>query len=153
MLHDLGYHNSVALVATLNGPNLGFSQLQKLAYYAVRHAMLEHPALRVSVTKAEDNKLCFSHLPEIDLIQLITIEDTLMQYSDQAAQLEGFLSKQNSTGFKNTELPLWRVIFRKYPSRQRVSLVDLTFVWHHVIGDGQERPRCPSQHHARDEHT
>ena len=52
-------------------------------------------------------------------------------------QIDQLLSDQNSRGFKMDGRPLWRVIVLEKPHVEDKSVIDVAFIWHHVIGDGR----------------
>jgi hypothetical protein len=79
----------------------------------------------------------FVHIDKIDLQKIVTFESMPLEGQEKLRNLDEVLSKNHSIGFDNPELPLWRVIVLANHGTEQNTIVDIAFIWHHVIGDGR----------------
>jgi NRPS condensation-like uncharacterized protein len=139
ILHDLGYHNNVCLLATYQNVNL----THHLLLHALEHAIRQHPALSVQISNSEIAKPYFVELLSINLDEVVEYIDVPGTTEERHAWIDEFLSAQHSLGFHDKKNPLWRVVVLNNVGEdvkgQEISTksVDIAFVWHHVIGDGK----------------
>ena len=136
-MHDLGFHNNVSLSVRLKGPMVTLLQLQKIVYDGFRAAMEHHLALFVTLDGLNSKPAMFSCLSDVDMSGCISFVQLTSQDLDDPAQIDEFLSKQNSTGFTRSDLPVWRAIVHYCLDEKLVTKLRLSLVWHHVIADGR----------------
>lgn len=137
VLHDLGFHNNVALTARFSGPKLPKRQTHHLIFQALRQAIIKHPALSAIVSGRETPHPFFERLERIDLNQLVSFEELPLDEGEKAKRIDAILSRNHSCGYKSNVVPLWRVVVLEQACVESKSDVHLAFVWHHVIGDGR----------------
>jgi Alcohol acetyltransferase len=137
VLHDLGFHNNVAVVARFSGPESTREVRQELIFHALRKAIQDHPALSATVSGKDTPKPFFERLENIDLREIIRFEDLPFDEVEESKRIDEILSREHSTGFTEDGLPLWRIVVLQKPETQAKSTIYLVFIWHHVIGDGR----------------
>lgn len=137
VLHDLGFHHNVAIVGRFSGPATSLDEPKLLIYSALRQAIYHHPALSVMVAGTDTVKPYFMHIDKIDLQRVVTFDSMALGGQKKIRNWDETLSKNHGIGFDNPELPLWRVIVLADPETEQNTVVDIAFIWHHVIGDGR----------------
>ena len=138
MLHELGFHYNVALVGRYSkqGSAVGKSGRQ-LIFPALRDAIDKHPALAVTVAASDTPAPYFERIEKVDLREVTSFEKLSSDESKETDQLDQLLSDQHSRGFKMDGRPLWRVVVLEKLHVEHELIVDIAFIWHHVIGDGR----------------
>jgi NRPS condensation-like uncharacterized protein len=128
VLHDLGYHYNVSILARYSGVAITRHQLRQVLGVTIR----EHPALGVRLSGKDELTPRFVRLEKIDLDKMIHFSEVLPE-----DELDKFMSEQHSRGFdiSATDLPLWRLVV--FESCDDTPVTDIAFIYHHVIGDGK----------------
>ncbi|KAF3937413.1 hypothetical protein ABW19_dt0207564 [Dactylella cylindrospora] len=108
-------------------------------YHAFAHAIHEHPALGIAVTKDDKQTLFFQRLRSINLEEAITFQTLPENEQEQERRLITLSAEENSRGFKDTSnKPLWRaIVLRNNPASGDKHTFRIAFFWHHLIGDGR----------------
>jgi hypothetical protein len=132
VLHDLGFHYNVSIIAKYAGRLIS----RELLIHALRAAVIQHPALSMTVSTNEYPKPHFVAVEKIDLDKLIKFVQCPSDVLQRAESVDEILSEQNSLGFCADGLPLWRIIVFDSLQPSHEPAMVIAFVWHHVIGDG-----------------
>ena len=141
VLHDLGFHYSVALAAQYShgSCDLDLARLFDVLVQVVGR----HPALSITIRGSEGDAPYFAKLKYVELNRIVHWIDIPVSGDERDAKLDQILSAENSKGFDvNSSDPLWRIVVLETLDREgracdgRHKKTDLIFVWHHAIGDG-----------------
>lgn len=109
ILHDLGYHNNVAISARYTSAHPSPCSVRELVLTALRQAMQQHPALSVAVAE-RDEEPYFTPVPEVDLGKLCTFIHVPDKGEDRRRRVEVVLAEQHNIGCARDGSALWRVV-------------------------------------------
>jgi Alcohol acetyltransferase len=104
---------------------------------ALRKAIQEHPALSSIVAGKDTGKPFFERIEKIDLSKTVFYEEIPSDDVEESKRVDELLSQHHSRGFDVDGLPLWRVVVFEKPAMPATPIIHITFIWHHVIGDGK----------------
>lgn len=141
-LHDLGFHYTVSTVGCYSSPNPKLDPLY--LFNALQHVINQHPALTLQIRGRNGPAPYFIRLPQLYLSKVVEFRDVeehhLLSEDTRRKVVENLLSEQNSKGFNDEYLPLWRIIVLNLGA-SRISpgfhQHAIAFIWHHIIADGK----------------
>lgn len=141
-LHDLGFHFTVSTVGYYSSPNPKLDPLH--LFTALQHVINQHPALALQIRSRNGPAPYFIRLSQLCLSKVVEFRDLeehyLLNEDTRRKVVEDLLSEQNSKGFNDESLPLWRIIVlnlgasRINPGFHQHAVA---FIWHHIIADGK----------------
>ena len=68
---------------------------------------------------------------------VVSFEERPFSDVDESKSIDAILSQHHSTGFNADGLPLWRVVVFEKNATQSTPTIHLSFILHHVIGNGR----------------
>ncbi|EPS44735.1 hypothetical protein H072_1282 [Dactylellina haptotyla CBS 200.50] len=138
VLHDLGYYNNVSIIARYSHGVERLRSWPNAIFHAFCHAIQEHPALGVTVTRDEKQDLYFQRLGSVNLEQVVKFEEIPGDQKEQERRLIALSAEENNRGFDKTPgKPMWRAVVLTPSGRSDSHSFHIAFFWHHVIGDGR----------------
>jgi hypothetical protein len=136
-LHDIQFHFNISIAGYFSITKDQQYTVPQLLSSAFQHAINIHPGLSVNIATSGSGRPHFRRLSKIPLHRTILFESVPSMSFRDPNYLDSIASRENSRGYSEEDLPLWRAIVLQPETDASTSDFWLLLSWHHSIGDGK----------------
>jgi hypothetical protein len=136
-LHDLQFYFNISIAGYFSITENQQYTVPQLLFSAFQYAIDIHPGLSVNIAASGSGRPHFRRLFEIPLHRAILFESVPSMSFRDPSYLDSIASRENSRGYSEEDLPLWRAVVLQPETDASTSNFWLLLSWHHSIGDGK----------------
>lgn len=126
------------MTAYITLPEISEEQFLPTVHRAIASTVQQHPMLQVNLAHELDDKVSFSPLEIIRLLDVLTCRTwAFNDFGNDDVGLDAELEREHNRAFVSG-LPQWRLLLMRDTEVNLVGLIRFTFsfFYHHVLGDG-----------------